>query len=533
MSGLEPRIYSFDGFDLDAARFELRRGETRIHVEPQVLSLLLLLVEHRDRLVGKDEIIEKIWDGRIVTEAAVAARIKAVRKAIGDDGTRQRLLRTIHGKGFRFVGTATQRDPAAMPDMSLVHTQAGTAPLETVPLRPTRDGRPSIAVLPFHLISEPGPLDIVADALPADLIMDLSRLHWLFVIARGSSFRFRGADADPIVVGRSLAVRYCLTGTIELAGESVTVAVTLVDTDHGGTIWAEHYRGALDELQQMRPDIEAHVVAALEVHIPLNEVRLARSRAAAELDSWASFHLGLEHMYRFTRSDNARAAQLFAQSLDRDPYFSRALGGLSFTHFQNAFLRFADDPAAETEAARVLAHRAVEADRLDPFAHLNVGRSFWLEGRLEDALEWLERATHLSPSYAQGVYNRGLVAAMAGKADRADADLALALELSPLDPLAYAMVAGRALSHLQLGDHATAAKFGARAARMPGAHKHIELIAALTAELAGNRLEARQWLAKARQADPAINAGTFFEAFPYAPTSAREAIERSLADLGL
>lgn len=537
MPGFDPRIYCFDDMELDSARFELRRNGVHVHVEPQVLSLLILLAANHGRMVSKDNIIEEIWDGRIVSESAVAARIKTARKAIGDDGKEQRLIRTIHGKGFRFVGDLAVRERAtsaviATTPEALVN-EAAAADAITATLRGAREGRPSIAVLPFAVIGEAGPHAIVADALPADIIRDLSRLHWLFVIARGSSFRFRGEDVDPMEVGRHLDVRYCLTGSIEFIDRGVVVSVSLVDNTNGGTIWAEHYRGARAELQQMRPDIESHVVAALEVHIPRNEVRLARSRPATELDAWASFHLGLDHMYRFTRPDNARAAQLFEQSLARDPNFSRALGGLSFTHFQNAFLRFGDDTGAEMEAARTLAHQAVEADRLDPFAYFNVGRSLWLERRLEDAISWFDRATDLSPNFAQGVYNRGLVSTMAGKAKQADADLTLALKLSPLDPMAYAMVSSRALTSLQVGDLEKAAELGAQAATMPGAHKHIELVAAFTAQLAGKHEEAQRWLAKAKAADADLCRETFFSAFPFAENVAREVIERGLKDLGL
>jgi len=523
-------IFRFEDFEIDTARFELRSDGARVHVEPQVLSLLILLAENSARMVSKDEVIEKIWDGRIVSESAVAARIKAARKAIGDDGKDQRLIRTIHGKGFRFVGELTAC--LGIPPVPL-QTQDSYEDAANKADRTSRDGRPSIAVLPFELVGEAGPLGIIADALPADIIMDLSRLHWLFVIARGSSFRFRGAEADPLTVGRALAVRYCLTGTIEVSGEEVTVAVMLADAEHGEAIWAENYRGELAELQLMRPDIEAHIVAALEVHIPRNEVRNARRRPATELDAWASFHLGLDHMYRFRQADNARAAELFAQSLARDPYFSRALGGLSFTHFQNAFLNFCGSPEAEMEAARSFAHRALEADQFDPFAHFNVGRSFWLDGQLEEAIAWFDRATGLSPSYAQGIYNRGLVSTMAGKPKEADADLKLALELSPLDPLAYAMVSSRAMAHVQIGDYEKAAELGSRAARMPGAHKHIALIASFTAHLAGNSNEASLWLAKGKAADPDLNAETFFHAFPFAQNAARQVIEKSITDLGL
>lgn len=537
LARIDTRIFRFEEFELDTARFELRRDGVREHVEPQVLSLLILLAENHGRMVGKDEIIDKVWDGRIVSESAVAARIKSARKAIGDDGKDQRLIRTIHGKGFRFVGEVAVEDNAAATAttgiLPLLRPEAAFAEAIRGVIDRARDSRPSIAVLPFQLMGQSGAHDIVADALPADIIMDLSRLSWLFVIARGSSFRFRGAAADPRAVGRDLAVRYCLTGTVEINGPRVAIAAALADTGHGETIWAESYDGDLSDLQHMRPDIVGHIVSALEVHIPRNEVRIARGRPARDLDAWASLHLGLDHMYRFTQCDNVRAAELFNQSLALDPYFSRAMGGLSFTHFQNAFLKFANNPEAEMEAARQFAHRAMEADRLDPFAHFNLGRSLWLDGQLEDSIGSFDRAIGISPNFAQGVYNRGLVSVMAGKPEEAECNLKLAQELSPLDPMAYAMMSSRAMAQLQLGDYAKAHEYGARAARMPGAHKHIELVAAFTAQLAGHLDEAQMWLAKARSADPDMKAETFFRAFPFAPNTAREIIERSLADMGL
>ncbi len=528
-------VFTFDGYELDGARFELRHNGERVAIEPQVLSLLLLLAENRDRMVSKDELIEHVWDGRIVSETAVAARIKVARRAVGDTGSAQKVIRTIHGKGFRFVAetgvTGTLEKPR--PARSGLMTEEQAAPAIEDVLKSARDGRPSIAVLPFQYFGEPGRHEIVADALPADIIADLSRLHWLFVIARGSSFRFRGHDVDPLSIGRQLGVRYGLTGTVEVSGESVTIGVSLIDMTSGGTIWVEQYRGNLTELHQLRPEIESHVVASLAVQIPQNEVRIARRRAPGELDAWACFHLGLDHMYRFNRQDNARAAALFTQSLESDRYFSGAMGGLSFTHFQSAFMRFGEDPEAEVEQARTLAQQAVETDRLDPFAHFNVGRCSWLEGRLEESIAWFDRATSLSPSFAQGVYTRGLVSVMAGKADEADTDLTLALDLSPLDPLAYGMVSARALVQLQLGNRDRAQELAVKAALMPGAHKHIALIAALTSHLVGKDADARRWLARAQQADPAISSEVFFASFPFAENSARETLEKGLRDLGV
>ncbi|MBX7493492.1 winged helix-turn-helix domain-containing protein [Qipengyuania sp. 1NDW9] len=526
MDGPLPRVVKFAGFELDPHRFELRSEGERVHVEPQVLSLILLLAANRDRMVTKDEIIEAVWDGRIVSESAISARIKAARKVLGDDGKAQRVIRTIHGRGFRFVADVCTGTAGSEPTPTL---EASSGQIEAPP---PRSARPSIAVLPFELVGEEGPHDIIADALPADIIMDLARINWLFVISRGSSFRFRGADSDPAHVGAALNVHYCLTGTIERSGHEVIVWVALVDTRDGQTVWSERYTDAIDRLQDLRPEIERRVVESVLVQIPQNEVRLARGLPVAELDAWASFHLGIDHMYRFNSHDNTTAAFLFNQALERDPYFSRAMAGLSFSHFQSAFMSYDDESERHVEMARSLAQRAVETDRLDPFAHFSVGRCSWLEGRLDDSISWFDSATSLSPSFAQGIYNRGLVSTIAGKAEAADRDLALALELSPLDPMAYAMISSRALTHLQFGDYEKAAEFGERAALTPGAHKHIKLIAGLTLHLAGRGDEAKSWLARARADDAEISSTSFFRSFPFPHNAPRETIERGLRELG-
>src|SRR5512139_549276 len=191
-------IYRFEEFELDRSKVELRRNGEVVPVEPQVFALLLLLAENRERLVSRDEVIEKVWDGRIVSESAIDSRIKSARRALGDDGKAQRFIHTVHGQGFRFV--AEVRETAAM-------TSAGER-VEAFPLL-SHEGaaRPSIAVLPFRLLGAEGPYATIADAIPDELIAELSRLRWLFIIARGSSFRFRSATPDLTDVGKVLGVR--------------------------------------------------------------------------------------------------------------------------------------------------------------------------------------------------------------------------------------------------------------------------------------------------------------------------------------
>jgi TolB-like protein len=512
-------IYRFGPFELDTAKVELRSGGEVCSVEPQVFALLALLVDNRERLVSKDEIIEKVWDGRVVSEAAVASRIKSARKVLGDDGKTQQFIKTIHRQGFRFVAEA-KVSRAGVADQG-----GGKPSVQSA----GHTSRPSIAVLPFRLIGSAGLYAAIADALPHELITELSRLRWLFVTARGSSFRLRGSDADIGEIGRLLDVRYCLSGTVEIAGASLAVTVELIDTRDCGVIWAEHFAGLIDDVHQIRENIRSRILAALEIQIPLHEAALARLTVTENLDAWSSYHLGLQHMYRFNRKDNAAASTLFQQAINRDPNFARAHAGLSFVHFQTAFMHHSDDLAGEIALARRFAMRGLELDPIDPFVNFTMGRTFWLEGDLESSLVWLERATSISPNYAQGIYARAWTESLAGRGLDGRRHVDLAMRLSPLDPLYYAMLATRAFTHMMMGEDAEAAGWAERAARSPGAHVLIALIAVAAHALGGDEIRAASWAADVRLRNPTLTRSDFFRAFPMMPEATRARVSNALA----
>ncbi|MDB5425322.1 MAG: transcriptional regulator domain protein [Phenylobacterium sp.] len=515
-------IYRFAAFEFDAAARELRGADGRIRLEPQVFALLLLLIENRDRLVTRDEIVQAVWKGRIVSETAVSSRVKSARRAIGDDGKAQRLIRTVSKAGFRFVAEVATAAPPASPRTELVATAEPAEPA----------ARPSIAVLPFEAMGGPGAVGL-ADALPHDIIAELSRLRWLFVIARASSFRFRGAEAQIPRVRAALNVRYCLSGVVDVDAGVMTVAVELCETDSGGVVWSERFRSSVGAVHEIRERIVQAVTGALELQIPLNEASRARLKAPGSLDAWSAYHLGLRHMYQFSRGGNALAASLFAQAIGQDPGFARAHAGLSFIHFENAFLGFAGDPREAGALSRRFAEQSLEHDPLDPFCNLVMGRFFWLGGDLEASLPWVDRALQLNPNYALAKYSRAWTETLMGRGADGQANVDAALELSPLDPLVYGMLGVRALSHLMLGEPVQAAAWGERAARAPGAHALIEVIAAVCHQLNGAEALARAWAHSARQRRPSLTSSEFFRSFPFREPAARRQVLAALTSLGL
>lgn len=259
--------------------------------------------------------------------------------------------------------------------------------------------RPCIAVLPFRLVGIADPRIPIADALPSDLIAELSRLRWLFVIARGSSFRFTGDTGQLDSVRERLGAQYCVSGVVEVLGNRMTVSVELSETRGGAVVWCQQFRCDHEAVHDIRNEIVRAVAAAMQVRIPINEARNAALCSPENLDAWGTYHLGLQRMYRFNKTDNEAAANLLRLAAELGSGFARAHAGLAFTCFQSAFL--CDSNAADTsEAARRHAGHCLERDPLDTFGHLTLGRAFWLDGDVAASLPCLERANALNPSYA-------------------------------------------------------------------------------------------------------------------------------------
>jgi DNA-binding winged helix-turn-helix (wHTH) protein/tetratricopeptide (TPR) repeat protein len=508
-------VWCFGAFRIDPGRFELTAGESPVRIEPQVLALLIHLVRNRDRMVSKDEIVAAVWNGGIASDASITSRIRSARQAVGDDGDRQDIIRTIHGRGYRFVAEVTQ-PPEVLADA------ARTAPADLT--------RPSIAVLPFRSLAASPDLQVLSDAIPHEIIQALSRMRWLSVIARGSSFRFRESDTD--LAGMALGARYLLSGIVEAGSGTVAVMLELTDVGRCEVIWGDRLSSPLDGIEDLRQRIVRRLVAALDLHVPENEARSAAQFGTERLDAWANFHLGLHHLYRFTSGSILHAKEYFERAVSIDSCLARAHAGLSFTSFLEAFLHFGPESRTAAHASRLHAERGLELDPLDPFTHFNMGRSFWLVGEPESAQGWLERAVELNPNYAQGLYASAFTAMLAGNPGEVDSRLDAALQLSPLDPLLYAMYGVRALTLIQTGDLSRAARWGDRAAATPGAHHLIAMIAAVANGLDGRDQLALRWCQEARRRKPDCTTAQFLKAFPFRNDAMRAQIEAELNRLG-
>ncbi len=502
--------FKFGDFLLDVGSARLRHAGEDVSVEPQVLDLLTLFARNPGEVITRERMLAELCRDGTATDAALAAAIKAARQALGDDAGRQSVIETVRGQGFRLrlpVGAAADEAPA-----------------------PQQDG-PSIAVLPFARLGESDRYPGLEEAIPHEVLVALSRLRWLLVIARNSSFQFHG-DRDMREIGRALGVGYAVTGIVEVFGPSITIGATLADCATGGIVWADRFSGRIDDLMQLRAEIVAGVTGAIDTDLPLHEARRALARAPEDLDAWQLFHLGLKSVHQYTAVDNAAAEAYFRRAVELQPTFARAHAGLSFATFQNAFMGYVSDRRGAIEAAHRQAETGISLDPMDPFANFVLGRSLWLQKDLDGAVTWLERAVSINPNYAQGIYTRALIDTLSGRSLFGTEGADQAMRLSPLDPLLYGMRGVKALAGISRGDYAAAADWAGAAARTPRAHVIIDLIAAVAHHLSDDRPNALHWASVARERKPDVTAELFFDGLPIADPPLRAQVAASLADLG-
>jgi len=283
-------------------RRELHRGPDQVAIEPQVFDLLAHLIRHRDRVVSKGDLLDTIWKGRVVSESALFNRINAARKAIGDTGDRQRLIKTLPRKGLRFVGEVREEAlrSRALPDLSL-------------------PDRPSIAVLPFvDMSGDPG-REYFADGISEDLVTGLARIRWLFVIARNSTFAYKHRAVDAKQVSRELGVRYILEGSVRRAGNRLRITAQLVDATTGGHLWAERYERELGDIFAVQDDITRSVAAAIEPRLLAAEGIRALARSPQHLGAWELVAQAQTHFWRMSRADHEAAIEPLRQAIEAHP----------------------------------------------------------------------------------------------------------------------------------------------------------------------------------------------------------------------
>ena len=329
--------------------------------------------------------------------------------------------------------------------------------------------KPSIAILPFENVSGDPEQEYFADGITEDIITSLSQIRWLFVIARNSTFSYKGKSPDVRQVARELGIRYALEGSIRKAGNRVRITAQLIDATTGNHLWARRYDRELEDIFALQDEITENIVAAIQPELGSAEQERARRKLPENLNAWDIYQRGLWHMYHFTNEGLDEAQKLFERAIAMDPNFAPSYGGVAYVHIQKAFYAAPETRVETLDEALSMARKAVALDEKDAVGHFTLGRAHSLRCEFEPGVDELETAIDLNPSFAQAHFGLGHVLSHSDRMEEAILSFDKAIRLSPQDPHLFAFYATRALTHMYLGQYDDAASWARKAIRAPHA----------------------------------------------------------------
>ena len=491
--------FHFSDYVLDTGRRELRSGDRSIEVEPQVLDLLIYLMRNNDRVITKDDLIGSVWGGRIVSDTTLTSRIYAARRAIGDSGRNQKLIRTIARKGLRFIGDVRiQVDDDATPAIEPRPNEALAQP------KPPLPDRPAIAVLPFSNMSDDPEQEYFSDGISEDIITALSKLRWFFVIARNSSFMYKGKAVHVKQVGEDLGVGYVLEGSVRKSGGRVRITAQLNDVANGSHIWAERYDRDVADVFAVQDEITEAIVGAIEPQLYTAENIRIQRKPPSNMDAWDLVMRGLSYYWRVTRQDHAIAQRLLEQAIAIEPTYGQALGVLSASYTFGAHMGWLEletiAPAAERAALA-----AIRADSEDAWAHYALGGVYLITRRFDDSLAELELALRLNPNFSQAQNYYATALGFCGRWEEAVGASKRAIRLSPRDPFLALCYGSACLAHFMGRNYEEAMRDARIAIRLRSDYAGAHRVLTAAAGMSGDSEAVAAALQELQRAQPGIS----------------------------
>lgn len=484
--------YRFGPFRLDADGEILFNGTEPVPLGRRAVTVLRRLVEQPGALVSKDALIEAAWAGLSVEESNLPVQIAALRRALEKAPGGDHRIDTLPRRGYRFIGTVIKQTHGAS-----ILAAVNALPALTLP------DKPSVAVLPFTNMSDDSARDYFADGITEDIITELSRFRWLFVIARNSTFRYKGLAVDVKQVGRALGVRHLLEGSVRRAGGRVRVAAQLIDAETGAQLWADRFDGRFEDIFDLQDRVTRSVVGAIAPQLERAGTEHAKRKPAENLNAYDCLLRGMARFYRYTEEANREALHLFHRAIGINPDFAAAYGMAAMCYTQRDGNGWMIDPPREIAETDRLARQAIELGPDDATALSNAGNALDFVVRdFDTAIIFIDRARTLNPNSASAWWAGGWVRVHLGRHDDAIAHFAQAMRMSPVDPMMFLMQIGTASAHFFAGRSAEAASWAERAWREKPNWLWTLRIAAASNALAGHRDRARKAAACLRGLDP-------------------------------
>jgi TolB-like protein/Tfp pilus assembly protein PilF len=459
-------MYEFGPFRLDADAEILFVGDQPVVLGQRAVALLRSLLEQAGIPVSKGTLFEAAWPGLAVEDSNLTVQISALRRAFDDAGGSADWIETMPRRGYRYVG----------PPVAIADSQ-GEPPLTSPPALPAK---PSVAVLPFTNLSGDPEQDYFADGMVEDIIAGLSRIKWLFVISRHSTFGYKGTAVDVKGVGRDLGVRYLLQGSVRKDGGRVRISAQMIEAETAACLWSERFERALDDVFALQDEIALNVISAIEPSLRRAEVERVKRKRSDSLDAYDLILQAQPDVDSGMPAQVTRALVLLERALALDPIYALAHGFAAMCHhclFLRNGLQEANRAASVRHAQAAIAHGQDDALALT-YAAFSIGMDGHDRGA---AFTALDAALAISPSSALTYILGSVMLAWGGEAERAIEWSEKGMRLSPRDPWAFAAFDAQAMGHFHLGRYDQAAQSAYKSVHANPAHSitYVQLAAAL------------------------------------------------------
>ena len=516
-------ILAFGPFRLDAETETLFKGAEPVPLGRRAVALLRALVVRQGAPLSKDELINAAWPGLAVEESNLTVQIAALRRVFSEEPNGDSWIETLPRRGYRFVGPLVNENNTSAPTPRPEGVQAPALP-----------DKPSIAILPFQNMSGDPEQEYFVDGMVEDIITALSRMRWLFIIARNSSFTYKGRAVDLKQVGRELGVRYVLEGSVRKAANRVRITGQLIDTATGTHLWADRFDGGLEDVFDLQDQVATNVVGAIAPTLERAEIARAKRKPTDSLDAYDYFLRGMASVHQWTSDANDEALRMFRKAIELDPDFASAYGMAAWCYTWRSINRWTIDRVQETAETTRLARRAVDSGADDAVALCTGGYALaFVAHDLDGGAALIDQALSMNPNLAWAWHSSGWLRAFLGEPEVAIRHLEHGMRLSPLDPFVFRAYAGLACAHLLAGRYEEASSWAEKALqRRPNLLVAVREAAASHA-LAGRLSKAQNAMASLRQSDPGLRISNFTDWLPLRRPQDIATYEEGLRKAGL
>jgi len=397
-------IYQSGNFSLDTGSYGFARDGIKQAIEPQVFDLLVYLMENRDRVVTRDELLDNLWDGRIVSESALNGRLKMARKSVGDNGKQQRIIKTIYRRGYQFIADVSTRPDFAHKAASL---QASTIE------------KPSVAVLPFENLGQESDSDYFADGLTRGINANLCRYNELLVIDSHSAFEYRDAHASTENFARQLGVQYLASGSIRQADNRIRISAQLIEAATGKMIWADNLERAYDDVFTLEDEIATRIASNLANRIEDESIASAARKPPDSMSAFDCVLRARQYKDSYDQDEIAAARILLERAIELDPMYAAAHAYLAHSHIKESETEWCVSRLDTLKLAVELSRKAVALDDFDSFAHMAMGWAYMNQEKFDLAEAHLDRAIDCNPNDYDAYCTKCWLLAFTGSADEA------------------------------------------------------------------------------------------------------------------